>query len=356
MSPKPVRTRLSSKRRSKAGQVREPSASYGGPGGEIVLYRAPDGTVSLDVRLERDTIWLNQKQMAELFATERSVITKHLRNIFQSGELDRKSVCAFFAHTAADGKVYQVEFYNLDAAISVGYRVNSKRGTQFRIWATQVLRDHILKGYSVNRKRLAELQQTLRLVAQVADRRTLQGDEAAALLRVVRDYSFALDVLDDYDHGRLPALSGKPVEAVTIAPEEARRIVVELRSRFGGGALFGREKDCSLESALAAVFQTVGGRDAYPSIEEKAAHLLYFLAKNHPFADGNKRIGAALFLWFLEKNGVLYAPDGMRRISEEALVALTLLIAESDPKDKETVTRLTACLLEGTARTMEGNL
>lgn len=330
-------------------QVREPAAAYGGPGGEIVLYRAPDGTVSLDVRLERETLWLTQKQMAELFATERSVITKHLRNIFASGELEQDSVCAFFAHTAEDGKTYRTAFYNLDAAISVGYRVNSRRGTQFRIWATRVLRDHILKGYSVNAKRLAELQQTLRLVARVSDARALKGDEAAALLRVVRDYTFALDLLDDYDHGRLAVPCAKPTPAQPLTPEEARRIVAELRERFGGSNLFGQEKEQSLPGALAAVFQTVGGRDAYPSLEEKAAHLLYFVTKNHPFVDGNKRIAAALFLWFLEKNGALYDAGGERRIAEETLVALTLLIAESAPRDKDTIARLAARLLQRSA-------
>lgn len=334
-------------RKPKPSSVKEPAAAYGPPGGEIVLYQAPDGTVTLDVRLEQETIWLTQKQMAQLFQTERSVITKHLRNIFNTGELDKNSVCAFFAHTAADGKTYQTQYYNLDAIISVGYRVNSRRGTQFRIWATQVLRDHILKGYSVNARRLAELKQTLKLVASVTDQRTLSSDEATALLRVVRDYAFALDVLDDYDHGRLPKLAppARPVEP--ILPDEARQLVAAMRKHFSGSDLFGREKDGGLESSLAAVLQTVGGQDAYPTLEEKAAALLYFLVKNHPFVDGNKRIGAALFLRFLEKNGALYRPDGTRRLSDEALVALTLLIAESPPREMETLTHLTAYLLQG---------
>ncbi len=323
----------------------EPAAAYAGMGGEVVLYQAPDSKVHLDVRLERETLWLTQKQMAALFQTERSVITKHLRNIFVSGELERSSVCAKFAHTAADGKTYQVEYYNLDAIISVGYRVNSRRGTQFRIWATQVLRDHLLKGYTVNEQRLAQLQKTIRLVADVSHRRSLAGDEAAALLNLVRDYSYALNLLDDYDHGRLRPHGAMVREAVPITTEEARRLIAVLRERFQAGPLFGQEKDAGLESSLAAVFQTVGGQDAYPTIEDKAAHLLYFLVKNHPFVDGNKRIGAALFLWFLEKNNALFTQNGERRISEEALVALTLLMAESEPRDREAILQVTALLL-----------
>lgn len=323
-------------------------AIAGGPTGKIMLYQAPDGAVTLDVRLERESIWLNQKQMAELFDTERSVITKHLRNIFKSGELAKNSVSAFFAHTAEDAKTYQVEFYNLDAIISVGYRVNSKRGTQFRIWATHVLRDHIFRGYTVNTQRLEQLQQAIRLVARVTDYRRLTGEEAAGLLRVVSEYSYALSLLDDYDHGRLPEASGMPARAEPIAPEEARRLVTVLRKEFGGSTLFGQERPGgALESSLAAVFQTAIEQDLYPTIEEKATQLLYFLVKNHPFVDGNKRIGAALFLWFLEKNRALTGPDGRRRLSEESLVALTLLIAESAPAEKDTLIRVSVALLNG---------
>ncbi len=333
--------------------MREPSAAYGGPVGEVALYRAADGKISLEVRLEKETLWLTQKQMATLFDTERSVITKHLRNIFNSKELDKNSVCAFFAHTAQDGKTYQTQYYNLDAIISVGYRVNSKRGTQFRIWATQVLRDHLLKGYTVNAKRLEELKQAIHVVARVADRRRLSGDEATALLKVVSEYSFALNLLDDYDHGRPPEVTAKPQPTAPVGLEEARRIVTVLRDRFGGSPLFGREKDEGLEGSLNAVFQTAGGQELYPSREEKAANLLYFLVKNHHFVDGNKRISAAIFLWFLEKNGILTDACGQTRISQEALVALTLMIAESDPKEKEMMTHLTVALLGEKTTSME---
>lgn len=323
--------------------VKEPTAACGGPGGEVVLYRAPDGSVQLEVRLERETIWLTQKQMSMLFDTERSVITKHLRNIFASGELDEKSNVQKMHITGSDKPT---AFYNLDVIISVGYRVNSQRGTQFRIWATQVLREHILKGYTVNARRLAELQQTVKLVSALADRRRLSGDEATALLHTLRDYAFALSVLDDYDHGRITDPKGKLVQVDPVTLDEARQLVAILRNRYGASDLFGIERNESLGGSLAAIFQTAGGEEVYPTLEEKAAHLLYFVVKDHPFVDGNKRIGAALFLRFLEKNGALYLPDGTRRLSDEALVALALLMAESSPKDKDTIVRLVAYLLQ----------
>ena len=314
--------------------------------GEIILYRAPDGSIALDVRLEQETVWLNLNQMAALFGRDKSVISRHLRNIYREGELDRDSVVAFFATTAADGKTYQVEYFNLDAIISVGYRVNSRRGTQFRIWATQVLREHLVKGYTANARRLQELRQTIQVVASMTEQRLLSGDEAAALLRLVRDYADSLVLLDDYDHGRLAAVVGRTSGAQPLAADEARQLIATLRNQFGAGELFGREREPGrLEGILAAVFQTVFGRDAYPTLEEKAAHLLYFVVKDHPFVDGNKRIGAALFLRFLDKNHLLYTANGMRRISDEALVALTLLLAESRAGDKEALTRLVVALL-----------
>ncbi len=322
--------------------LREETAGYGGA---IVLYRAADGSVALDVRIEKDTIWLSQKQMAELFATERSVITKHLRNICQSEELERKSVCATFAHTAPDGKTYKVDFFNLDAIISVGYRVNSKRGTQFRIWATQVLRAHILKGYSVNQRRLKELRQSLNLVEQVLDRYDVTSDQAKELLHVVIDYERALDILDDYDHQRLRPAPRPAAHAVGLAYDEATALVDQMRARYGCAALFGQEKDKSLQSSLNAIMQTFDGRDVYPSLEEKAAHLLYFLVKNHSFVDGNKRIAAALFLRFLEKNRLLYRPDGSKRFADATLVAVTLMIAESKPEQKDILTQVVVHLI-----------
>jgi prophage maintenance system killer protein len=324
--------------------LREPPSAYGGDA--IVLYRDPDGAIKLDIRLVRETLWLSQKQMALLFDTERSVIGKHLQNIFKSQELKKDSVCAIFAQTAADGKTYQVEHFNLDAVLSVGYRVNSLRGTQFRIWATQVLRDHLVKGYSVNAKRLKELRQSLKLIGQVLERYDVTSDQARALLHVVTDYASALDLLDDYDHQRVTVPPLEAGEARGIDHAEARIVIGELRRKFGGSDLFGREKDQSLAGSLGAVMQSFAGKDLYPSREEKAAHLLYFLVKNHPFVDGNKRIAAALFLWFMEKNGILYRADGSRHIADNALVAITLMIAESDPQQKDILTKMVVNLIK----------
>ncbi len=226
------------KRQQQINTLREPAAAYGGPGGEVVLYQDPNGKVRLDVRLERETLWLNLNQMAALFERDKSVISMHLRNIYAEGELDEKATVAFFATVQREGDrivTRQVEFYNLDAIISVGYRVNSRRGTQFRIWATQVLKDHILRGYTVNERRLAQLRQTIRLIADVSHRRSLAGDEAAALLDLLRDYSFALNLLDDYDHGRLQLPRVAVREAQPITPEEARRLIAALRERWQAG-------------------------------------------------------------------------------------------------------------------------
>lgn len=328
--------------KQRASRKSDAVSAPGDPSGEIVLYTAPDGAVSLDVKLEQETVWLTQKQMSELFDTERSVITKHLNNIFTSGELERESNVQKM-HIAGSDK--PVAFYALDAVLSVGYRVNSKRGTQFRMWATRVLKDHLLKGYTVNERRLRDLNQAVRLIAGMADRRDLSGDEAKALLQVVGEYRFALDLLDDYDYQRVGAPPAGEKVTSPLSYPETLRIVEQLRERFGVSALFGRQKDEGLQAALGAVMQTFGGRELYPSLEEKAANLLYFLIKNHAFIDGNKRIGAALFLWFLEKNGAIRNRKGERRISDAALVALTLLIAESKPQEKEIIVRIVTHLL-----------
>ncbi|MFP5408199.1 MAG: RhuM family protein [Gammaproteobacteria bacterium] len=310
--------------------------------GEIILYRAADGGPALDVRLERDTVWLSQAQLVDLFQRDQSVISRHLRNVFKEGELPEESNMQKM-HIAGSDK--PVVFYNLDVIISVGYRVKSLRGTQFRIWATNVLRQHLVQGYTVHAQRLKELNQAVRLVADVAHRRTLSGDEATALLEVVADYAYALEVLDDYDHQRvrLGEVSAGPVAALDL--DEARQVIARMGERFGATGLFGREKDEGLEGSLAAVMQSFGGQEMYPSLEEKAAHLLYFLVKNHHFVDGNKRIAAALFLWFLQKNQALYRADGGKRIADNALVAMTLLIAESRPDEKDVLTRVVVNLI-----------
>ncbi len=316
-----------------------------GSKGEIVLYRTQGGRTKIDVRLEADTLWLNQKQMAELFETERSVITKHVRNIFNTSELAENAVCAKFAHTATDGKTYHTAFYNLDLIISVGYRVNSLRGTQFRMWATHILKDHLVKGYTANERRLKELRQSLKLVGQVLDRYDVTTDQARALLRVVSDYSYALDLLDDYDHQRLTTGRTRRGKATAISYEAAVGMISRLRQKFDVSPLFGKEKDGSLAGSLNAVMQTFEGKDVYPGLEEKAAHLLYFLVKNHSFVDGNKRIAAALFLWFMEKNSLLLREDGTKRIADNALVAITLLIAESRPQEKDIICKMVVNLI-----------
>lgn len=317
---------------------------------DVILYNAEDGKVQLEVHLEKDTVWLTQDQMADLLGRERSVITKHLRNVFKEGELEETSVRAKFAHTAGDGKTYQVQCYNLDVIISVGYRVKSKRGTQFRQWATQVLREHLVRGFTLNEKRLQEqehklidLRRTVGLLEQTLVHQAIGLDEAKGLLQVITDYAYALTTLDRFDHGTLAIEQTTRPAAYLMTYEAAKEIVSAMKTGFGG--LFGLEKDQGFKSALGAIYQTFGGEELYPSIEEKAANLLYFVVKNHAFSDGNKRIGAALFIAFLAGNQALYRGDGSKRIADNALVALTLLIAESRPGDKETIVKVIVSLI-----------
>lgn len=317
------------------------------PGGEIFIYQPAEGGPRLDVRVEQDTIWLDAHQMAELFERDRTVIVRHIRNVYATGELAPEATCAKNAQVAADGKIRQMDLYNLDMILSVGYRVNSRRGTQFRIWATNVLRSHLVRGYTANERRLAELRRSLRLVEHALVRDAVSAEEATALLRVVTDYSYALDLLDDYDHQRVAAQATGTGLAAGISYDEARGVIGQLREKFGASDLFGLEKDDSLHSSLNAIMQTFDGHDLYPSLEEKAAHLLYFLVKNHSFVDGNKRIAAALFLWFMEKNAMLRRADGARRIADNALVAITLLVAVSEPAEKAVIISLVVNLING---------
>ncbi|HNA86287.1 MAG TPA: virulence protein RhuM/Fic/DOC family protein [Thiobacillaceae bacterium] len=316
--------------------------------GEILLYQTPEGGPAMEVRLELETVWLTQVQMAELFGVNVPAVFKHIKNIFATGELQSEATVSKMEIVRQEGKRQVrrvVEHYSLDMVISVGYRVNSLRGTQFRIWATNVLRQHLVQGYTIHERRLKELNQAVRLIADVAHRRTLSGDEATALLDVVADYSYALDVLDDYDHQRVRLGEVSPGPVAVLGLDEARQVIIRMGERFGATGLFGREKDDGLEGSLSAVMQTFGGVELYPSLEEKAAHLLYFLVKNHHFVDGNKRIAAALFLWFLEKNRALYRADGGKRIADNALVAMTLLIAESKPEEKDVLARVVVNLI-----------
>ncbi len=313
--------------------------------GEIVLYQLKDGKTSVEVALKENSLWLSLNQIAELFDRDKSVISRHLNKIFSSNELDKKSVVAKNATTASDGKIYQVDFYNLDAIISVGYRVNSVRGTQFRIWATDVLKQNLIKGYSINEKRLIELKQTIKLVENVIQKQTITGNEATALLKVVADYAYALDVLDDYDYQRIKISKTTKKKTKKIEYNEAIKIIENLKKEFKESVNFGVEKDDSLKSSLATIFQTFDGKDLYPSIEEKSANLLYFLVKNHSFVDGNKRIAATLFLWFLRKNNFLYKKDGSKKIADNALVAITLMIAQSNPKEKKIICHVVVNLI-----------
>ncbi len=316
--------------------------------GNIVIYQAGNTSPELEVRLEDESLWLSLNQLSDLFGRDKSVLSRHLRNIYESCELDRKTTVAFFATVQKEGRRQierQIEYFNLDAIISVGYRVNSKQGTRFRIWATGVLRNHIIRGYTANKKRLKELQQSLTIARNILERYDVTSDEAAALLQVVTNYAYALELLDDYDHQRLTPGKGTDKPATGIDYDEALGIISQLKEKFGAPELFGKEKDNSLQGSLAAVMQTFEGHDLYPALEEKAAHLFYFLVKNHSFVDGNKRIAAALFLWFMEKNGLLYTHSGAKKIADTTLVAMTLMIAESNPKEMLMIVTMTINLI-----------
>jgi len=311
---------------------------------DIVLYKSKDGSIKLDVKFGEETIWLSQAQMCDLFGRDQSVISRHVRNVFKEGELPQKSNMHKM-HIGGSDK--PVAFYSLDVVISAGYRVKSKRGTDFRIWATNVLKQHLVTGYSLNEKRLKALNQVIRLTADISKRKLLSGDEATALLQTVSEYSYALDLLDDYDHQRVTVRKTSKRKAKGVDYNETMKLIEQMRIKFGDSAVFGREKDQSLHSSLNAVMQSFGGKDLYPSVEEKAAHLLYFLVKNHSFVDGNKRIAAAVFLRFGEKNKLIYDKEGNKRIADNALVAMTLMIAESKPKEKDVITAMLTNLIAG---------
>ena len=300
---------------------------------EIILFE--NQGVKLEVNVKDETVWLTQKQMAELFDKDRKTITRHIQNIYKDGELEEKSVCSFFEHTADDGKKYKVQYYNLDMIISVGYRVNSKRGIIFRKWATKILKDYLLKGYVVNQKRLEYLEKTVKLI-DIANRmdERLEDADAKGILKVIGEYSKALDLLDDYDHRTLKKIKGTTDNRI-ISYEECMNIIHNLK--FGEKSeIFGVERDKGLESIIYNIYQSFDGQDIYKSIEEKAANFLYLVVKNHVFIDGNKRIAATLFIYFLNFYGILYK-NGMQIIDNNTLAALTLLIAESNPKEKEVI-------------------
>jgi len=320
---------------------------------DILLYQSDDGKTRLDVHLDRETVWLNQRQMAELFAKDTDTIGLHIRNLYKEGELPREATSEESSVVQDEGGRQvrrRVQFYNLDVIISVGYRVKSQRGTQFRQWATKVLRDHLVKGYTIHEQRLREEETKLQAMRQAVDllSRTLANRELVTetgkdVLRVINDYAYALATLDRYDHGTLAVEKTSGPAAFVLRYDQAIAVVKSMQKGFNG--LFGLEKDQGFKSALGAIHQTFDSKDVYPSIEEKAANLLYFVVKNHAFTDGNKRIAAALFIYFLAANAILYRPDGSKRLADNALVALTLLIAESRPEEKDTIVKVIVNLI-----------
>lgn len=314
--------------------------------GEIIIYQSQDGLASIDVQLEEETVWLTQAQMVELFQRDRTVITKHINNIFKERELDEKSN-VHFLHIANSDK--PVKIYNLDVIISVGYRVKSQRGTQFRIWANKVLKNYLVKGYAVNEKatklQLENLSRMVQLLSDALESKAMNADEAQSLLKIVKDYTYGLDTLDRYDYQKLKIEETTRKKGFKISYTNAIKTIGKLKEKFGGSSLFGREKDESFKSSVNTIYQTFDGKELYPSIEEKAAMLLYLVVKNHSFSDGNKRIAAFLFLWFLENNKLLYKPGGQRLVENNALVALTLMIAQSHPNEKDTIVKVIVNLI-----------
>lgn len=318
---------------------------------KIVIYRTEDGQTSVNVRMDGDTVWLSQAQMAELFQKDRTVIGRHINNIYKEHELERETTCANFAHMGKDAdQTYQTALYNLDVIISVGYRVKSQRGTQFRIWANKVLKDYLVKGYAVNKalteQRYSELKQLVAVLGRtVKAQEILTSEDALNLVAVVADYTYALDTLDRYDYQQLSLDQTTNEEKFHATYEGAMNVIRELKEKFGGSRWFANEKDDSFKSSIGQIYQTFDGQDLYPSVEEKAAMLLYLVTKNHSFTDGNKRIAATLFLWFMAGNGILYNLDGTKRIADNTLVALTLMIAESRTEEKDMMVKVVVNLI-----------
>ncbi len=320
---------------------------------DIVIYKAEDGCTTLEVSLEADTVWLTQTQLAELFDVKVPAISKHVSNIIKAGELDESVTISKMEKVQLEGsrRVRRMQSsYNLDMIISIGYRVNSEKATRFRQWATRILRDHLVKGYTVHEQRLREevvkfkeLRQTVDLLARTLSTQELVSETGRDVLRVITDYAYALTTLDRYDHGTLAIEETTRKTLHVIDYEQAIAIVHAMKGEFDG--LFGIEKDQGFKSALGTIYQTFDGKELYPSIEEKAANLLYFVVKNHAFSDGNKRIAAAIFIFFLAVNCILYRPDGSKRLADNALVALTLLIAESRPEEKDTIVKVIVNLI-----------
>ena len=318
---------------------------------QIEIYSSQDGSIQLNVKLENETVWLTQSQMAELFGRDRTVITRHINNCYKEGELDKNITCAKFAHMGKDqDQTYETTMYNLDVIISVGYRVKSIQGTRFRQWANSVLKQYLIKGYVINQQlkldRYNELKDVVRLMGRaIGMQEKVTTDEYSGLFNVISDYVYALDTLDHYDYQSLSIQQTTKNEPFRATYDNAMEAINALKDKFGGSQWFANEKDDSFKSSIGQIYQTFGGEELYPSVEEKAAMLLYLVVKNHSFSDGNKRIAAMLFLWFLNNNRVLYAEDGHKRIADNTLVALTLMIAESRTEEKDVMVKVVVNLI-----------
>ena len=320
---------------------------------KIAIYQTEDGQTQIDVRLENETVWLTQAQMAQLFKSSRTNVLEHIQHIYEVEELEKEATCRNFRQVRQEGKRMvnrTMTMYNLDMIISVGYRVNSKRGVKFRQWANKVLKEYLIKGYAVNerirKEQIGELRQLVGMLGRtIQDQPLLSTDETNALFEVVTDYTYALDTLDNYDYQRLTINKTTKKEPFHATYENAMEEIRLLRDKFGGSALFGNEKDDSFKSSIGQIYQTFGGEELYPSVEEKAAMLLYLVTKNHSFSDGNKRIAATLFLWFLNNNRILYRKDGSKRLADNTLVALTLMIAESKTEEKDVMVKVVVNLI-----------
>ena len=321
--------------------------------GEIIIYETKDGETSIDVRMEEETVWLTLNQMCNLFDRDKSVVSRHIRNIYNEGELELNSTVAKNATVQKEGNrevLREIEYYNLDVIISVGYRVKSQRGTQFRIWANSVLKRYLTQGFAIKENatqiQLQNLSSMLEILSKSIENESISIDETQNLLRIIKDFSYGLDTLDKYDNQVLEVEKTTENEnEFRINYENASQVIQDLKKKFNASQLFGNEKDSSFKSSVNTIYQTFDGKELYPSIEEKAAMFLYLVVKNHSFSDGNKRIAAFLFLWFLEKNRILYKKNGQKLIENNTLVALTLLIAESKSEEKDMMQKVVVNLI-----------
>lgn len=321
--------------------------------GEIIIYETKDGETSIDVRMEEETVWLTLNQMCNLFDRDKSVVSRHIRNIYKEGELELNSTVAKNATVQKEGNrevLREIEYYNLDVIISVGYRVKSQRGTQFRIWANSVLKRYLTQGFAIKENatqiQLQNLSSMLEILSKSIENKSVSVDETQNLLRIIKDFSYGLDTLDKYDNQVLEVEKTTDKEdEFRINYENASQVIQDLKKKFNASQLFGNEKDSSFKSSVNTIYQTFDGKELYPSIEEKAAMFLYLVVKNHSFSDGNKRIAAFLFLWFLEKNKILYKKNGKKLIENNTLVALTLMIAESKSEEKDMMQKVIVNLI-----------